>query len=854
MHRRILSGAIFAIALFPGLTPLVHAQAVPAPAGAAASQGTDTGASAPANTGGRRGGRNGGGGAQFGGAQFGGTGNGGGGRGGRGGRGGQFGAAGVAGPAGTDGIATVVTPAGGGNPNVPGGAIGGGNPGFGPGGNYVAVTGQAPNYDELVDVQMNGQGAQEVLDWLQRNTGKIILQSQTLPAVKIVYSTHAGPNNALPRKVVIDNVISLLALNKILITELDEHTLKAETSDPANLGRGLPMADDAKLAGPPSEMIYTHIFHLNNITSDDGAQRIVPFMSSTSTAMALPKENSIFVADSLLNLQHIADALKLFDTPVATQQEITVHVMQNARAADVASNLTALQAGVLSPWFGPAFNTQLPTTLFAADARTNALIVVTNKSNHDMVQQLIDQYDSDQQSNTKTRVYNLRQSLANDMRTLLQSIVTGVQQTTGARAGGGAGGNVAGGGAGPAGASASRDSQFSQYVTIASDTRSNSIVAFGTTADLNQIGDLIDRVDVLLPQARIEAIITEVTLTKNDTTGLSAFGINYGGFVPGNGTSVGSVVSQDGNKNYTATVGSAGAPAFLINGTLTKWDLNTVFGVARSNSNVVILSNPFVTATHALQSVINDGQRVPTINGSASTNGTATNTVTYQDVSVQLAVTPFIGKDGSISMQITQNISSIQGNITNNGITNPIFGTRYVVSNVTVHDGDVLVLGGMRKRTVSQTHGVLFLLGEIPIVGQLFQPDQNDTQTTELIIFLKPTIIKDTSNTQAMLSEIAANSQSGDIAMRYQRTHDLNTANEGIHNPNIKPDATPGPSAEHSSQNSAKPSSTPTPSTTLTPAAGSTTTSSTTMAPAPAPAASAPSSPKPTSTVQGFNK
>ncbi|HVU36881.1 MAG TPA: secretin N-terminal domain-containing protein [Opitutales bacterium] len=880
MHRRILSGAIFAFALISALPPLARAQTAPADTGAAPA-GTDTGASAPVNTGGRRGGRGGFGGTGGGGrGGFGGTGGFGGGTGGgrRGGRGGGFGANAAAG---TDTIPTIVTPAGAAGPNVPGAALNPGGPGGpggpgafgGPGGpgaaglppGYVAVTGQPVDENALIDVQMNGQTRPEVLDWLQRNTGKIILQAQNLPVVSLIYSTHAGQNNSLPRKQVVSDIVSLLALNGILITPLDDHTLKAEVSDPNNPGRGLAVADDAIMAGPPSEWIYTHVFHVANITADDATYRITPFLSRTATAMSLPKENGIFVADSLVNLQHIADALKLFDTTVTTQQEITMRVMQNARATDVVTSLQSLQGGILAPYFGPVPGGGpgggVPTTVFAADARTNSVIIVTNKANHDMVNDLLDKFDSDQDPTTHTQVFNLRQSLATDMRTLLQSIVTGVQQTTGARAGGGGGGGAA------VPANASRDQQFSQYVTIASDTRSNSIVAFGTTSDLRQIGDLIDRVDVILPQARIEAVITEVTLTKNDTTGLSVFGINYGGFVPGNGTTAAALNSGPGNKNYTAAVGNA----FAINGTLTNWDLNAVFNTARSNSNVVVLSNPIVTATHAQQALIVDGQDVPTISSSTTNLNTAAGTVTsqvvYRNVTVNLTVTPFIGKDGSISMQITQNVSDIQGNVTIDGNPNPIIGNRTIVSNVTVHDGDVLVLGGMRKRSVSQSHGVLFLLGEIPIVGQLFQPDQNDSSTTELLVFIKPTIIKSTSNTEEMTREVAANSESAEISLNYMRTRDLDSATDRAHNPNVKPDAKvsppppTGPSAPV-----IVPAATPPPSASLEPVQGTvtgasspppTSPTSADSSSAPTAAASPPptdGTPKPNPIIQGFNK
>ncbi len=661
---------------------------------------------------------------------------------------------------------------------------------------------------------MPGNSASEVLDWLQRNTGKIILRSQALPTVNIIFNTNAGTNTALPRSEVVMAVESMLQMNGITVVPMGDHVLRAEVAG-TNPTKAVPYLDDATMSSPPTEMVYGRFFHLENISSDDAAQRVAQFLTTTSAVISLAHENTLFVTDSLANLQQVAEILKHYDVPITPAEEIIDEPLKNANAADVVTGLQALQTGALAKYFGPASGS---TTTFTSYSRTNSVIVVTSKANHAIVKNLIDQFDTDVDPTTKTQVYFMKQATSTDMVTLLKAIVTGVQTAattaTGGRAGAPAGGVLVGGGAAAAaaaaagGTTASRDQQFSQYVTIAADTRTNSVVAYGTPSDLRQIGSLIDQVDVVLPQVHIDVIVTEVQLTKDQVSGLSSFGINYG-FTAASGTTP---AATNGPKTYSTSTLSSGsenlitAPAFSVNGILTNWNLNTVLNVARQDNNVRILSNPSVTITHAQTGLISVGQRIPTITSSTTTLGSVsaannvTSTVSYTNVAIQLQVKPTIGKDGSVYMQIDQQVDDVAGEVPVNGNNQPIIGSREVSSFVTVHDGDVLVLGGLRQRQVTSNHGVMFLLGEVPIIGPLFQPDSSGEATDELIVFLKPTIVKTSNDAEAVNYEMSQNSPASEITKEYLRTHSLQNSGMDVPNPKFKPDATPGPSPEHAPQ------------------------------------------------------
>jgi len=783
----------------------------------------------------------------------------------RGGRGGPVGAAG------TDtggGITTVVGNNPNGNPGNPNGAVG--NGGGTPGGPADVVYNPAdaiPDPEVFITVNMPGNSAQEVLDWLQQNTGKIIIQGQNLPPMRIIFSTETGKNNALPRKDVIRAVETLLSLNGIVLIPMGDKYLQAETAD--NIpGKNVPIIDGAQLLSmDPDGLIYGEFFDLQYLAPDAAVARITPFISAHGTAdsVGLAKDSTIFVADTVQNLQNITKILSHFDRPVNSEDEIIYRTLTNASAQTVVTNLTTLVAGPLSKYFSTATSGDAGTiTSIAADTRTNSVIVVTNKGNHAMVKQLLDQMDIDQEPSTKTEVFSLKQANATNATAVLQSIVTGVQTTTGVR-GGGAGGGGAGG-AGVPTASATRDQQFSPYVTIVSDTRSNAIVVYGTPSDLKQIGSLIDQLDVILPQVHIDAVVTEVILTKDQATGLSAFNIDYG-YTAANGTTTPNA-AIGGSKTYSTatTQGGLAAPAFTISGVLTNWDLNTVFNVERQNTNVKVLSNPSITVTHNQSGYINDGERIPTLSSSTTNlnaaQGTVTETVSYTNVSISLNVTPYIGKDGTVYMNITQSVENVVSEVPINGNNQPVIGTRNIQSWVSVHDGDVLVLGGLRQRQVSSSHGVMFLLGELPVIGGLFQPDSYDSTQSELIVFIKPTIVKGETTTDQLAKELPTNSNADAISLDYLRTQDLNgnKIEQGTTMEN-NPDEPKGPGPDHApSSTSPVDNTAPVPATLAPTAPGSVTTTSTdTSTPATITPASTPSS-TPATTTQltpsfgGFNK
>ena len=271
--------------------------------------------------------------------------------------------------------------------------------------------------------------------------------------------------------------------------------------------------------------------------------------------------------------------------------------------------------------------------------------------------------------------------------------------------------------------------------TVLADVRSNSIVVSGTKDDLRLLRQLIDKVDVVLPQVRVEVVIAEVTLTDADTSGISALGMNVtnGKLVGVSGTFGGGTLAGNGSAFATLAAGNDLTGIISLSTTPTKTDTR-------------ILSVPTITTTHNKEATIFVGESRPVITGTQSTAGTtglvSSSTVSQRDIGIQLKVLPLIGKDGSVQMQVTQQVEDILGQVTLDGNLQPIIGRRSTDSFVSAKSGEIIVLGGLQR---TQSLNDANRLGPIPFLGDLLGSSTKSTTRTELVIFMRPYVLNNSA-------------------------------------------------------------------------------------------------------------
>lgn len=292
------------------------------------------------------------------------------------------------------------------------------------------------------------------------------------------------------------------------------------------------------------------------------------------------------------------------------------------------------------------------------------------------------------------------------------------------------------------------DLEFSPYVSLVADDRSNAVLAYGTEFDLDQIARLIEAIDGVLPQVRIEVVIAEVLLTGNQVSGLDSFGISYNVTAPSQTTGSTTAPSLPGTTN----------PSFSSTFSLNDFSLETIFRVAKQDQFVKVLSAPSVTTTHNRQATINVGEARPIITSSASSINNpdlvTRSTVEYRDIGITLRVRPLVSSSkGFIQMDLEQIVENVIDTQLIDRNEQPIISTRRATSFVSVRDQEVIVMGGLQQVDTRDRDGSVFILGDLPIFGPLFQPKSNEQVVRELIIFIKPYIVEGFDESELLTEE-----------------------------------------------------------------------------------------------------
>jgi general secretion pathway protein D len=617
----------------------------------------------------------------------------------------------------------------------------------------------APRPAPLFDYNIQGTDVDAVLNTLEELTGRTVIRPQALPAatytIKEVQVTKADLVIALE---------SLLEANGVAVIPLGEKYLKVV---PLQLARteAPEFIDGSTLGLPPSDRVVTKMFQFQFLrVSEFFNPALIQGMFSPNIAgnvVVVEKANAAFVTDTLANLQRTERLIDQVDRPLMAGLKPKFYTLQNgAKASDVVNRLRTILSGPLQNQIGSA-------TTYTADDRTNQVILLADPQQQALFDELIAKLDVTSTPNTRNEVIYLKHADAQTVAPILQQLVTGqvaaAQKATAAQSL--RPGEVTSAGANPAGAApglpagitpggtlaanpvaqavaaaagANPNNEFSSLAVIQADERSNSIIVSGTVDDIRLIRDLISKIDIVLAQVRIEVIIAEVTLTDTDQSGITALGLTVGTDST-RGTHI---------TNFTGSVPGWDVTSGVVNPLALQAALNST--TTGSRNLVKILQTPVITTTHAKQGEVNVGEKDPLItstqstpiSGGTTTNGFSTNsTVSYQDISVDLKVTPLIGDDGNIAMTIDQIVDDIIGNVSINGNSQPIIGHREMTSFLNCKDGEMMVLGGLQRTQKSTSQTKLGLLFEIPILSQLLGGHTDELQRTELLIFIRPHVV-----------------------------------------------------------------------------------------------------------------
>jgi general secretion pathway protein D len=335
----------------------------------------------------------------------------------------------------------------------------------------------------------------------------------------------------------------------------------------------------------------------------------------------------------------------------------------------------------------------------------------------------------------------------------------------GGRTGGGTGGRTGGGGGGGARSGSSARSSSGSYAPngqigeamISSDPETRRIIVITDDETSAAISQIITNLDKPKPQVLIKVVFLEVTYGKNSDIGIDASITKKVGSTQMSAQTLPSLAALGASS---MPLGAGGMYQVLGN------DFQATLRAISEAGKTEVLSRPSIMARNNQQAVIMVGQRIPIITGSqiSGLNGSINNTISYEDVGIILRVTPFISNDGLIEMIVAPTISSLanEGTTistgTNSSVNAPIINNRSAETVVVTPDGKTVIIGGlMENKKIDSTRKVP-LLGDIPLIGLLFQRKVKQNTKTELMIFLTPHIVTMPSQVAALTDQERRNS------------------------------------------------------------------------------------------------
>ena len=644
-----------------------------------------------------------------------------------------------------------------------------------------------PTDQATIEFEFQGASVNAILEWYAKLTNRSIISAPNLAG-----TINFRSQTKLTKDEAIQALDSVLAINNIAAIPLGDKFLKIVQINTA-AQEGLPVGRQLS----PADSLGTQIIALKYAEAAEVVTALQPYLHPYGKLMALVKSNSILISETAGNLRQMLEIISYVDQPSALRMEMRTYILSNAKAADVVQRLASIiqeaqQAGAAAATPGQPQPLRRPQpgqaataatvggsgsavegkVIMTADERTNKILILTRPSNFKFLDNIIAELDAKVEPDVVTKVIELEYAAAEDIASLLNSLISGSGSAPAARRSNT--GTTSTGARAPsipppptvtsgAGLEGIGFLQFASGLRILPDPRTNSLLVMATKEDLERIEKLVRSVDTPVAQVEIEVVIAEVTLNNELDVGVDVFkrlfdvgqASQAGGYITDGNTPVQLPKARDIASGIATSVtaaalagGSGGLTYFT---TFRNLRLDAVIHALATTSKSKVLSTPIIMTMDNQEASILVGSSVPvpvsTVSSLVGGTGTQTtgqlnSSIEYKDVAIELKVTPRINPDGYVRMDLEQKVNDLGANVTISGTTVPTILKREAKSSVAVQDRSTIMLGGLIKENKTKTETKVPFLGDIPFFGQLFKGQTNNKQRNELIIFIRPTVLR----------------------------------------------------------------------------------------------------------------
>ncbi|MDP5240927.1 type II secretion system secretin GspD [Uliginosibacterium sp. 31-16] len=632
-----------------------------------------------------------------------------------------------------------------------------------------ALVSSAQAADERVTLNFVNSDLEATLKAVTIITGKsFVIDPKLKGTVNIVSSQPVERNLVLPivQSALRQQGITLID-NGTVVKVLAEGDAKQHAS-PLVLGKG---------AIGTGDKFVTQVYPLRFESATQLAQVLRPMLGANSVIAAYQAGNVLVISDYAENLSRINRMIEHIDQ--APNSDVQAFPIKSASVLDVAQTIARLMPEVVVQ--GVSAPVPVPDgvkrVLVVTDTRNSQLLVRSESATHlNQIKRIVEMLDREGAAGSSMHVVYLRNAEAARLAATLRGILTG-QDSGGGSSSPSASTSTASGSSNQASltaASASTQSSTSTgntatnvkidgaSVMIQADSVTNSLIITAPDHIYNDIRAIVEKLDVRRAQVYVEAMIAEVNVTK-----AGEFGFQWAVAGGGSKFAGGVISSLSGGSNSIATIASGllsdtatavpeGFNVGLFNGDPTNGtaSLGALASAIEKSGDGNVLSTPNLQTLDNEEARIVVGQNIPIITGTqlSSSNSNPFTTVERKDIGIKLKIKPQISEAGAITLNVAQEVSSIDTTVATSG-TGIATKVRTIETKVLVDDGQIIVLGGLIEDRQTTSDNRVPVLSYIPLIGHLFRYQSRTHEKVNLMVFLRPTILRDGKASATMANE-----------------------------------------------------------------------------------------------------
>ena len=527
-------------------------------------------------------------------------------------------------------------------------------------------------------------------------------------------------------------------------------------------------------AGLPANVgqVLTQVFRLQHENPNNLLAVLRPLISPNNTINVSPGSNALIITDYTDNLLRLAKIITTLDVPNASDVEVIP--LKHAIALDLAPLVNRLiESGSALGASGAGATGQVDSaykTTLIAEPRSNAIILrAANPTRSNQAKALIEKLDRPNSTSASgdIHVVYLKNADATKLASTLRAAIASEPRSPLSGANGVSVGNPGMSSPMPPSAPGSPNATGAQTGgQIQADISTNSLIITAPEPQFRQIRAVIDQLDGRRAQVMVESLIAEVDASKTSQFGIQWQNIlgSKGGNVGVLGTNFGSGGNNLLNLALSANASAAGATApgaglnigsfKQVNGV---YVLSALANFLQQNGDNNILSTPTLLTLDNEEAKIVVGQNVPFVTGQYTSNNTVNGsvnpfqTIERKDVGLTLKVKPQISETGTVKLTIYQEVSSVDATSVGS-VSGLITNKRSIESNILVEDGSVVVLGGLLSDEYDGNKAQVPGFGDIPYIGSLFRNETRTRKKTNLMVFLRPVVLRDANATELFSS------------------------------------------------------------------------------------------------------